>query len=122
MGIGKRYDKDFSSLRKTNGYKTEVINNNTTLKVDSIYTCDTNGPTLGKDQVAYTLILPDSPNNNDTILLMDGYGNAQNRPILIDRNGNNIDGLSDNLVLDVNYFDIKLVYSNSNSTWALGGK
>ncbi len=115
---------DDTSLWKsvTKFIESEVINSNTTLIKDNIYLCDTKGVTLDKDQTAYTLTLPASPDDNDSIQLMDGYGNAQNRPILISRNGNNIDDTAEDLTLDVNYFDIKLVYSNTNSTWALGGK
>jgi hypothetical protein len=118
----KKDDGTESIIEVGSGYEIETVNGNTTLEAGKIYPCDTHGATLGKDQTAFTLTLPASPDDGDVLLIMDGYGNAQNRPILVDRNGNDIDSKSENIVLDVNYFDIKLIYSNTNSTWALGGK
>jgi len=53
---------------------------------------------------------------------MDGSGNSQDRPILINRNGKKIDLTAEDLTCDVNWFDIKLIYNTATGSWALGGK
>lgn len=103
-----------------NGFNVRYINGNDTPSANDLLVCETLGSTLSTGQTAYTITLPASPSDNDIILIMDGSGNAQNRPILVERNGNNIDGVADNLTCDVNYFDIKLVFESGN--WSLGGK
>ncbi len=80
------------------------------------------GIALAVDETAYTITLPVAPADKDIIRFMDGSGNSQNRPVLVDRNGNNIDDIDEDLTLDVNYFDIKLVFNAADSSWALGGK
>ena len=100
--------------------KTQLISADYSAKNNELIVCDTSGATLSSGATAYTVTLPGSPEDGDVIRLMDGSGNAQNRPILVDRNGNNIDGDTDNLTCDANYFDVKLVFDTDN--WSLGGK
>ena len=101
------------------GAATKYINSNEDAKAGTLIVCDSAGATLASGTTAYTITLP-TGNDGDLIRIMDGSGNAQNRPILVDRNGNNIDGAADDLTCDVNYFDIKLVFNSGN--WSLGGK
>ena len=103
-----------------NGFNVRYVSTNDTPSPNDLLVCETLGSTLSTGQTAYTITLPATPANGDIILIMDGSGNAQNRPILVDRNGNNIDGVADDLTCDVNYFDIKLVFESGN--WSLGGK
>ena len=109
-------------VRTTSGLAIKNINSNTNSEGNTMYICESVGTQLPTDSVAYTLTLPASPDEGTLIYIMDADGNSQNRPILIDRNGNTIDGVADNLTCDVNYFDIKLVFNTSSSNWALGGK
>ena len=103
-----------------NGFNVRYINGNDSPSANDLLVCETLGSTLTTGNTAYTITLPASQSNGDIILIMDGSGNAQNRPLLVDGNGNNIDGVADNLTCDVNYFDIKLVFNSGN--WSLGGK
>ena len=102
------------------GYNVKWIDSNYTASSLDLLVCDTSGSPLSTGDTKFTITLPASPLNGDTIIIMDGEGNAQDVPILVDRNGNTIDGESDNLTCDVNYFDIKLIFENGN--WSLGGK
>ncbi len=89
---------------------------------NDLIVCASEGPALATGEIAYTITLPGVPADNTIIRFMDGSGNSQNRPVLIDRNGNAIDGIQEDLTLDVNYFDIKLVFKSTDNSWALGGK
>ena len=120
MGIGKRVNKTFSSLGEANGYEVVNTSSNYTARSNDLIVVDTSGATLPEGSTAYTITLPSSPKNGDIVLIMDGSGNAQNRPVLVDGVSSNIDGQADDLTCDVNYFDIKLTYNNGN--WSLGGK
>lgn len=83
--------------------------------------CSTSGTTLAEDATAYTITLPASPADKAILYLMDMSGNAQNRPVLVDRNTKNINGKAENLTIDLSFFDIKLVYESSTTSWAIGG-
>ena len=69
----------------------------------------------------YTLKLPKPKYDKAVIQLIDSNGNSQDYPIEIGRNGNKINGLAQHLTLDVNGFNIKLVWDQANSNWILGG-
>ncbi len=92
-----------------------IINTDATIKIGA-YVCESSGIDLATGSVAYTLTLPVTTTSIE-IILMDGNGNAQNRPIKVD---GTIDGDAGGLILDVNYFDIKLVWNGTD--WSLGGK
>lgn len=89
---------------------------------NTLYVLDTAGATLPINTVNFTVTLPATPENNDILRFVDGNGNSQDVPVLIDRNGNTIDGQADDLTCDVNYFDIKLIFNSTTNNWALGGK
>ncbi len=93
----------------------EILSADHTLE-SGAYVCLTTGVTLAPTVTAYTLTLPVATTAIE-IIIMDGNGNAQERPIRVD---GTIDGDVGGLVLDVNYFDIKLVWNGTD--WSLGGK
>ena len=66
-----------------------------------------------------TVTLPTSPDMGDEVRVIDATGNAATNNITINRNGNNINGAADNLVLDVNRAAIGLAYYNSTQGWVL---
>ena len=66
-----------------------------------------------------TVTLPASPNMGNEVRVIDATGNAATNNITINRNGNNINGAADNLVLDVNRAAIGLAYYNSTQGWVL---
>jgi len=100
----------------------EFVGANTTLESGVLYVCATTGADLAEGTTAYTLTLPASPEDGDIIRIGDKDSNAQSRPALVERNGKTIDGLAENLTLDVDYFDIKLIYNTTDSDWTLTGK
>jgi len=105
------------------GYIVKNIITDETLESNAIVSAvTTNGGPIAAGTTLYTLTLPAAPEDEDIIQIIDGTGNSQDEPILIDRNGKLINNLTDDLTCDVNFFDIKLIYNSVTSNWALGGK
>jgi hypothetical protein len=69
--------------------------------------------------VAITLTLPLNPNFGDEVRIVDGTGNASTNNITINRNTNNIQGQSTDLVIDIDRAGIGLVYYNATNGWIL---
>ena len=69
-----------------------------------------------------TLTLPASPSLGDEIKIIDGTGNAATNNITINMNGENIEGITDNLLLDVNRSSITLLYYNTAQGWIISEK
>ena len=68
---------------------------------------------------AIIVTLPSSPSTGDEVRIIDGTGNASTNNITVDRNGNNIMGSGDNLVIDIDRAGIGLVYYNAGNGWIL---
>ncbi len=68
---------------------------------------------------AVTLTLPASPILGDEIVVTDITGLANERNITIARNGQPIQGLAEDLVMDIANATIRLVYSNTTYGWRL---
>jgi len=68
---------------------------------------------------AITLTLPSSPALGDEIVITDISGNASQNTITISRNGQPIQGLAEDLVIDISNATIRLVYSNTTRGWRL---
>ena len=66
-----------------------------------------------------TVTLPASPTMGDEVRVIDATGNCATNNITINRNGNNINGTADNLVLNINRAAIGLAYYNSTQGWVL---
>lgn len=79
-----------------------------TLPVDVLILSTTSG----------TLTLEASPANGRKIIIKDGTGNASSSNIIIDGNGNMIDGAS-NYTIAVNYEAVEIVYDNISGAWYL---
>ena len=65
------------------------------------------------------LILPAAAYLGDEIRIIDGTGNASSNNITINRNGHNIEGVADNLVIDLDRAGFGLVYYNSTQGWII---
>jgi len=100
--------------------QTIFVSGNANLRSNTLIACESSGIDLGTGVTSYTLTLPSSPKDGDVIRISDKNSNSQGRPVLIERNSNKIDGIADNLTLDVNWFDIKLIFEVDN--WVLSGK
>jgi hypothetical protein len=67
---------------------------------------------------AVTLTLPASPNRGDTIKITD-LGNAATNNITVARNGNKIQGLTEDLTVSTDDAAFALVYNNTSTDWRL---
>lgn len=66
---------------------------------------------------AVTVTLPASATQGDEIYITDTSGNAASQIITVARNGHNINGLTDNLEIDVDLASVKLIYDNVANGW-----
>jgi 1-deoxy-D-xylulose 5-phosphate reductoisomerase len=107
---------DTASLNSTlASYKQEVnlaISANTTLVAGRRYFVDT--------AAARTLTLPASPTLGQEIVVFDATGTAGTNNITLARNGNKINGLTEDAIIDVDKAAAVLVYTGSTIGWRLG--
>lgn len=68
---------------------------------------------------AFTVTLPSSPNNFDEVTLADNAGTWDTNNLTVARNGNNINGLAENLVCDVEAKQIVLRYEGATIGWRI---
>ena len=68
---------------------------------------------------AVTVTLPLSPTQGDEIRIIDATGNASINNITINRNGSNIQGTADNLIIETDRAAFGLVYYNTTQGWLL---
>lgn len=66
---------------------------------------------------AFTITLPASPNIGNIIQIYDAKGNFAVDNLTIARNGLNIRGVAEDLILDVNWAYVKLVYVDATIGW-----
>lgn len=96
-------------------YKQEInlsIAADTTLVAGRRYFVDT--------AAARTLTLPASPTLGQEIVVFDATGTAGTNNITISRNGNNINGVAENAIIDVDKAAAVLIYAGSSIGWRLG--
>ena len=67
--------------------------------------------------VAATITLPASASLGDEVRIIDATGNCSTNNITINRNGHNINGDAEDLVIDVDRAAIGLAYYNSTQGW-----
>ena len=87
------------------------VNSSVTLTANSRHIVDTSS--------ARTLTLPSTANLGDEIRIIDGTGSASTYNITIGRNGHKIQGLTQDLTIDVDRAGIGLVYYNVAQGWIL---
>jgi len=68
---------------------------------------------------AVTVTLPSSPSQGDEVRIIDATGNASINNITINRNGSNIQGAADNLIIETDRAAFGLVYYNATQGWLL---
>jgi 1-deoxy-D-xylulose 5-phosphate reductoisomerase len=107
---------DTASLNSTlSSYKQEVnlaISADTTLVAGRRYFVDT--------AAARTLTLPASPTLGQEIIIFDATGSAGTNNITLSRNGNKINGLTEDAIIDVDKSAAVLIYTGSTIGWRLG--
>jgi hypothetical protein len=67
--------------------------------------------------IAFTVTLPPLPQNGDFIVLADGFGTWHLRNVTVNRNGKLINGLSEDLICDVNSGKVELIYNTVTNSW-----
>lgn len=93
------------------GYVWSKITGNTNAVVRNGYLTDSSGG-------VFNLTLPATPTVGDTIAVTD-LGSAETNNITIARNGSNIDGEAEDLVINANKSYFKLTYADATIGWAL---
>lgn len=67
---------------------------------------------------ARTLTLPASPSLGDSINVYDASGTAATNNITVLRNGNKINGQTEDAIIDVNYSRASFVYTGATAGWS----
>ena len=104
-------DSAYVAARQLPTTTYNATSSNITLVKGNAYIVDTSS--------ARTLTLPASAVLGDEIKVIDGTGQANTNNITINRNGHKIQGLTDNLVINVNRAAQGLVYYNAAQGWIL---
>ncbi len=67
----------------------------------------------------FTITLPASPLVNDTIQIVDATGVFGSSNVTLSRNGNKIQNLAENLILNIDNTAISLVYTGATYGWLI---
>lgn len=87
-----------------------IASSNATMSANNGYFVDTSS-------AAKTMTLPSSPTLGDTIRINDLAGTFGTNNLTVARNGQKIQGVADNLLVDADQSSFGLVYSNSTYGW-----
>ena len=109
--VAEIVDSDYIQARVLTGTTYNATSSNITLVKGNVYIVDTSS--------ARTLTLPATGTLGDEIKIIDGTGQANTNNITINRNGHKIQGLTDNLVININRAATGLVYYNAAQGWIL---
>jgi hypothetical protein len=66
---------------------------------------------------AVTVTLPAAPVQGDEVYVTDVTGNADVSNITIARNGSNINGLAEDMIIDIQLGSVKLIFDNATNGW-----
>ena len=94
------------------GISYEIISGNTTAEEGKGYLINASNNDV-------TLTLPLSPSEGDTVAAVDLYNMATTNIITIGRNGENIEGESQDLVIDIDGAGFTMVFSDSTRGWTI---
>lgn len=100
------------NINNVGGIKYNIITTNTTAVKDTGYLINSTSNTV-------TLTLPLSPVSGDTVAVVDSHHQASTNNITIARNGAKIEGVSEDLILDINGSGFTLVYVDSTRGWEI---
>lgn len=90
--------------------KVEVISSNTQAKDGYNYMLDSS---LG----SFTLTLPSVVTSGSRVSVADGTNSLQAYPVTVERNGSLINGMADNLEVNINNIQFTLTYINATTGW-----
>ena len=97
------------SVTIVTGPASSAVSSNITMAANNNYFVDTSA--------ARTLTLPTSPTLGDTIAIYDASGTAATNNITIARNGNKINGQTENAIIDVDQSSSIFTYTGSTLGW-----
>ena len=93
--------------------RTGTVNWVTTKKTAN-FTAVSGGAYIGNTtDGAFTMTLPANPNDNDYVIIADGFGKWDIANLTIARNGNNIAGEAADLIGDAKYASVRLVFKTT---------
>lgn len=110
-GLWKKYT-GADGVDGTGGIAYELIATNTIAEANRGYLINATSGNV-------TLTLPSSVSEGDTVGAVDAYDMATTNIITIARNGNNIEGVAEDLVVDSNGSGIVLVYTDATRGWEI---
>ena len=91
------------------GPTAQAVSSNITMAANYNYFVDTTA--------ARTLTLPASPSLGDTIVIYDASGTAATNNITVSRNGNKINGQTEDAIIDVDQAISVFVYTGTTLGW-----
>ena len=92
------------------GLTWQLMATNATASAENGYLINASGGNI-------TITLPTSPSEGDPVGICDAYNKATTNTITIGRNGENIAGVADDLVVDIDGAGFSLVYVDSTRGW-----
>lgn len=108
--VAGAYILNDSDISKIGGVVWSIISTNTTALSKRGYLIDASSGNV-------ELTLPLSPSEGDSVGVCDFYNKATTNTITINRNGNNIDSVAANDVLDTDGIAFILIYSDATVGW-----
>jgi hypothetical protein len=105
--------------RQVSSFGTDAVSNRTVTSTGNV----TAGERIFANATggAFTLTLPGSPVEGDTIQIIDVAGIFTTNNVTIARNGQKIQNLNENLVLDMNNAAVTMIYSGATFGWVFIG-
>lgn len=98
----------------TEGVVNRTLNSSTNVNAgERIFAVATGG--------SFTLTLPSTPTDGDTIQIIDVAGVFSTYPVTIARNGSKIQNLSEDLILNLNNAAVTMIYSGATYGWVFIG-
>lgn len=107
----ENYDAIKTAVEKGT-FDWNLISGTTSLESNDAYMLDSFGG-------SFTATLPASPSDGDRIAFLNINASLESNNVTIDRNGNNIQGLAEDLILDVDNISFILVFNSNSSDWRL---